>query len=82
MNRDASYTVCGTTEDSVTIRDTGDHRKALTITNDAERVVKELTDRGFLKPGRKLFYYDSQGDLSGLLHDGQGTFLDFGPGPQ
>jgi hypothetical protein len=46
------------------------------ITNDAEAVVLELHKNGL--GDRKLLYYDSEGKLGALVHDGKGKFLDFG----
>lgn len=49
------------------IRDSGDHAKQLTVTNDAERVVKYLRGGGLLPDGRRLFYYDSDGQRDEIL---------------
>lgn len=49
---------------------------SMSITNDAEAVVHELHKQGLGK--RKLFYYDSEGKLDELLHDGKGNFIGFG----
>lgn len=62
------------------IRDTG-HHMYLSLTNDAENVVKRLLDSGRLRKDQRLLYYDSQGDLAELLHDGH-KFTGFGPPPQ
>lgn len=50
------------------------------VTNDAERVVRELWEQGRLFNERRLFYYDSEGSLDELVHD-EGTFVRFAPGP-
>jgi len=48
----------------ILLRDVGDHAHCLTITNDAEYVVEQLCSR--LRK-RRLFYYDSDGDLTELV---------------
>ncbi len=48
-----------------------------TITNDAEGVVERLFEAGKLPDGRKLLYYDSDGAIGELVHDGKGHFLGF-----
>ncbi len=58
------------------IRDVGD---GLSVTNDAENVVKRLLE-GPLKQGQKLLYYDSDGLLDELVIK-DGKFSGFGPGP-
>lgn len=47
------------------------------VTNDAEAVVLALHKQGL--GNRKLLYYDSEGHLDELLHDGNGNFIGFGP---
>lgn len=50
------------------------------VTNDAERIVEFLHQWGILA-GRRLFYYDSEGDLDELLYDLEtGKFRAFAPG--
>lgn len=50
---------------------------AMTITNDAEEVVRHLL-RTF--SGHRFFYTDTDGNLDELKHDGE-RFTGFGPGP-
>ena len=57
--------------DRVVIRDIGNHTKQLTITNDAEWIVEKLFP---ILMGRRLFYFDSEGDLSELLVNEYGKF--------
>lgn len=66
---------------SVVIRDTGDHSKVPTVTNDVDFVVEELFLRGVLKEGVQLYYYDSENRLDQIKHSG-GVFTDFAPGPK
>ncbi len=64
------------TAHTLVIADVGDHRRAPTVTNDVEAVVRALHDRHALG-ARRLFYYDSAGDLDEIVHDGGGRFLGF-----
>jgi hypothetical protein len=63
------------------IRDVGHDQGRLSVTNDAERVVLDLTCEGKLTSQRRLFYYDSCGDLDELLHVGH-VFVGYAPGPR
>jgi hypothetical protein len=72
----ARYSVVSKNDWSLTIRDEGPHDKHPTITNDAENVVQALVP---LLEGRRLFYYDSHGELDELLIK-DGTFAGFKPG--
>lgn len=69
----ASYSVVLAAPDVVVIRD---RRIGMTITNDAEAVVKDLLAKGVLKTGMRLHYYDTDGRLDELLFDENG-FKDF-----
>lgn len=60
------------------IKDIGPWNKHLTITNDAEGVVQRLAQQGHLPAGRRLFYYDSEGELSEILVR-DGFFAGFAP---
>ena len=60
------------------IRDVGPWDQHLSVTNDAERVVEELVQRGKLPPGRRLFYYDSEGQLDEIVVRA-GRFAGFRP---
>ena len=59
----------------LTIRDVGGPLQ-LTVTNDAEAVVEFLATGGLLANGRKLNYYDSDGQLDQLLVE-NGKFAGF-----
>jgi len=66
--------------DEFVIRDIGPHNVFLTVTNDVEAVVRyliELGEIGDSKPGRRLFYYDSEGYRDEINFSGDGTFLGF-----
>lgn len=63
------------------IRDIGPWDRYMTITNDAEHVVEELVSKGVLPAGRRLLYYDSEGELDELLVK-DGKFAGFAPGPK
>lgn len=57
------------------IRDVGGDANT-TLTNDAETVVRRLHRDGLLSNGRRLLYYDSDGDPGEMLHQ-NGEFVDF-----
>jgi hypothetical protein len=54
----------------------GPHDAHKTVTNDAEAVVRFLDRSGALER-KRLLYYDSDGELGELLHDGRGNFIGF-----
>lgn len=58
------------------IRDIGNHGFQPTITNAVEDVVRELHRRDMLPNHRPLFYYDSDGLLSEIVHR-DGAFVRF-----
>jgi hypothetical protein len=61
------------------IRDIGPWDQHSSVTNDAENVVYDLIHNdGLLKPGMRLWYYDSEGQLDELVVVG-GLFCGFGP---
>ncbi len=70
--------------ETLVVRDLGPWDKFPTITNAAEELVADLDFRGLLPEGRKLHYYDSEGQLDGIRvghHDGTAVFTGFYPGP-
>ena len=69
-----------TTDEILVIRDL-DMPSCRSITNDAEAVVEYLHDKGWLSNERRLMYYDTDGNKDEILHDGNGVFLGFSPGP-
>jgi len=77
--RAANYRVTNETDKFITLVDLGPHDEYKTITNAAEWVVAQMVDR--LK-GRKLYYFDTQGNIDQILiHDGKfAGFVPGGPG--
>lgn len=63
MGRPANYRVVEDTPDKLVLEDVGPWDRHFTITNDAENVMNELHGR---LHGRKLFYFDSEGELTEL----------------
>jgi len=78
--RSANFTIVHreSTPDRLVIRDEGPWDRHPTVTNDAENVVASLVADGYLPPGRKLLYYDSDGRLDQLLVR-DGRFAGFAP---
>lgn len=62
------------------IRDVG-HMDHKSITNDAANVVADLVSNEYLPAGRRLYYYDSQGQLDELIVK-DGEFAGFARGPR
>lgn len=55
------------TDECLVINDAGPHSRCKTVTNDAESVVQVLIERGLLPPGRRLEYYDSDGQRDQIV---------------
>ena len=72
----ANYEIVERTPQAVTLRDLGPWDKYLTITNAAEEVVENLSRLGIVTEGQRLLYYDSENDLTELLHK-DGKFVGF-----
>jgi len=64
--------------EALVIRDVG-HMDTRSVTNDAERVVREIFEAGLLPDGRRLFYYDSCDILDEIVVR-DGRFGGFRPG--
>lgn len=60
----------------VVIRDLGPWDQYKTVTNDAENVVEFLTEAEVLKPGDRLFCFDSSGQFDEILVE-HGRFAGF-----
>lgn len=66
-----NFEVVSVAIESVTIRDLNNGR--MSVTNDAENVVAELRRAEILIPGRRLFYFDSQGHEDEILWQEDGS---------
>jgi hypothetical protein len=67
--------------DSVVIRDMANEQRTMSVTNDAEEVVRDLVACGTLQPnGQRLYYIDTDGRLDELKVDA-GEFAGFKAGP-
>jgi hypothetical protein len=77
----ARFELVSSGAESVTIRDIGHRDGHPTITNDAEAVVEYLVFYRVLPPGRRLFYFDSEGQLDEIKVE-DGRFAGFAPGPR
>ena len=77
-NRAANFEIVGveSTHERLIIRDVGPWDERLTVTNDAENVVRDLAATGALRSDRRLWYYDSTGRLDEILH-ADGVFVGF-----
>ena len=71
-----SFEVVSVSPEAVTIRDL-DIGKS--VTNDAEHAVQQLLAADLLVPGRKLFYYDSDGELDEIVWEGFEIWFRAGP---
>jgi hypothetical protein len=71
----ARWEIVEDTADCLCIRDIGPWNVYLTVTNDAEWVVERLAAR---LAGRRLEYYDSQGNRDRLLVE-NGRFAGYAP---
>jgi hypothetical protein len=60
------------------LRDVGPWDEYLSITNGAEQVVESIVKAGLLPEGRRLFYHDTDGELTELIVT-DGVFAGFGP---
>ena len=72
------FEICEVERDHVTIRDIGPWDRHPTVTNDADFAVETLAAHGYLKDGRKLRYYDSEGRLDEIIVE-NGKFAGFKP---
>jgi hypothetical protein len=65
----ASFEVILKTDKAVVICDLD---QGMSVTNDAEAVVAHLLKHGIVKPGMRLHYYDTEGQLDELLFSENG----------
>ena len=74
MRNHANWTIVESSPTKLVLKDIG-HNVGMSMTNDIEYVVEEVAD---MLHNRRLFYYDSCGDLSEIyVSDGQ--FSGWGP---
>ena len=73
----ASFTLKYNNLDFVLIEDNCNYTQTMSVTNDAENVVKYLKDNAILIGNAKLFSICSDGSVDELIHDGNGNFLGF-----
>ena len=72
-----AYSIVRNTPEELLIKDvSNDYPRAVSITNAAEEVVRELFAFGKLKDGQRLLYIDTDGRTDELLHS-NGRFVDF-----
>ena len=73
----ARYRIELQTDEVLFIKDVG--ADGMSVTNDAEAVVRDLHRNGMLGE-RQLLYQDSLGSVDEIKHDGKGSFQGFAPG--
>lgn len=76
MIRAAQFRFAVVSPHYVVIEDIGHEQGCLTVTNDAEGVLRRLYASGHLCHGRNFFYFDSAGECTEILHD-RGRFVGF-----
>ncbi|MCL2062968.1 MAG: hypothetical protein FWG98_01155 [Candidatus Cloacimonetes bacterium] len=68
---EAKYEIAEITKEYIYIIDTGNHTKVMTVTNDADNVVKNITKNngkeGYLP--QRIFYKDSDGFIDEIGHN-------------
>jgi len=72
----AKYEIIDNTEHLITIIDVG--LTCISVTNDAEWIVSDLSKKGYLTEGKKLRYFDSSGENDEILVR-NGIFAGFAP---
>ena len=63
----ANYEIVEATPTRIVLRDLGPWDQNMTITNAAESVIEEISKKCNGIGSRRVFYYDSEGDLDELL---------------
>ena len=61
----------------VLIKDNCNKTKTMSVTNDAEAVVKFLKEKSILIGNTRLFSICTDNSVDELIHDGNGNFLTF-----
>jgi hypothetical protein len=77
--RQANIEIISNESNIIIIKDIGPWDNHPTITNDAEGVVSRLWRGCHLSNQKRLYYYDSEGQMDELLHK-DGVFKGFKPG--
>lgn len=76
----ADFSLVMNTPRWVLIRDNANETQTMSVTNDAENVVKSLKDNAIISSDAIIFYIDTDGRVDILEHDGNGNFTGFKPG--
>lgn len=54
-----------------------DHDEGMSVTNDAENVIRALWEHGYINYGDRVIYCDTTQIWDELKHDGKGEFTGF-----
>jgi len=76
----ADFSLVFNTPEWVLIRDNANETQTMSVTNDAENVVKYLKENALLFKDTILYYIDTDNRVDILEHDGNGNFTDFKSG--
>jgi hypothetical protein len=76
----SNFSLVFNTPEWVLIRDNANETQTMSVTNDAENVVKFLKENALLFKDTILYYIDTDGRVDILEHDGNGKFIDFKAG--
>lgn len=80
IEQKANYRMVGNTPELIILQDVGPWDKYITITNAAEAVVAEI-EKTYGIGSRRVFYYDSDNELTELVVK-DGRFAGFAPVPK
>lgn len=67
MSRSANFITIKNTDEELVIKDIGPWDTYFSVTNDIGNVVDYLVETGTLSSKQKLFYYDSDNQLSEVI---------------
>ena len=76
----SNFSLVFNTPEWVLIRDNANETQTMSVTNDAENVVKFLKENALLFKDTVLYYIDTDGRVDILEHDGNGNFTEFKAG--
>ncbi len=77
-NQEAHYEIVRTTREMILLRDLGPWDRYMTITNAAESVIEEV--KYYCSTiNRRIFYFDSEGELTEIKLDERGRLAGFAP---